>query len=139
MGGPGAVNVKDCTSAAIRPRAGVQRVAHTPTWGSGLYRLVLIGAGQVKWRCCRKCEGLFFFGSVNFGRCPAGAVHDPFGSADYVLEQNAQFVPLRKQAGWRWCRKCQGLFFGENLTNGRCPAGGAHDPKQSGDYNLLHP
>ena len=111
--------------------------AHTNS-GSGAYRLVLIGEGQVNWRWCRKCEGLFFFGSVNFGRCPAGAVHDPFGSADYVLEQNAQFVSFSKQAGWRWCRKCQGLFFGQNLTNGRCPSGGAHDPTQSGDYNLLH-
>jgi hypothetical protein len=42
-----------------------------------------------------------------------------------VLEQNALFVLLGKQAGWRWCRKCQGLVFGQNPTNGRCPSGGA--------------
>jgi hypothetical protein len=42
------------------------------------------------------------------------------------------------QDGWSWCRKCEGLFFGLNLTNGRCPSGGPHDPKLSGDYNLLH-
>jgi hypothetical protein len=42
------------------------------------------------------------------------------------------------QDGWSWCRKCEGLFFGLNLTNGGCPSGGPHDPKLSGDYNLLH-
>ena len=106
--------------------------------GSGHYRLSHVGNGQLNWRRCQKCEGLFFFGSVNFGRCPAGAVHDPFGSADYVLDQNALFLSLSQQAGWRWCRKCQGLFFGLNLTKGRCPSGASHDPKDSGDYNLLH-
>jgi hypothetical protein len=106
--------------------------------GSGLYRLVLVGPGQENWRWCHKCEGLFFFGSVNFGRCPAGTVHDPFGSADYVLEQNALFTQISKQPGWRWCRKCQGLFFGQNPTKGRCPSGGRHAGEQSGDYNLLH-
>jgi hypothetical protein len=106
--------------------------------GSGLYRLMFVGAGQMNWRRCRKCEGLFFFGSLDFGRCPAGAVHDPFGSRDYVLDQNAPLVPLGTQAGWRWCRKCQGLFFGQNPTQGLCPSGGRHDPKDSGDYNLFH-
>jgi hypothetical protein len=105
---------------------------------SGLYRLMSVGEGQVNWRWCKKCEGLFFFGSANFGRCPAGTVHDPFDSRDYVLQQNAAFVSMAQQNGWRWCRKCQGLFFGLNLTKGRCPSGGAHDPKLSGDYNLLH-
>jgi hypothetical protein len=100
--------------------------------------LLFVGEGQVNWRWCSKCEGLFFFGSANFGRCPAGLVHDPFDSRDYVLQQNTLFVPLGAQAGWRWCRKCQGLFFGENPTNGFCPSGTRHDPKQSGDYNLLH-
>ncbi len=36
------------------------------------------------------------------------------------------------QSNWRWCHKCQGLFFGPDL--GVCPAGGAHDIGQSLDY-----
>jgi hypothetical protein len=39
------------------------------------------------------------------------------------------------QANWRWCRKCQGLFFGGN-PGSQCPVAGAHDPTGSGDYHL---
>lgn len=42
------------------------------------------------------------------------------------------------QRDWRWCRKCQGLFFHGNLSSGTCPAGGAHDGRASGDYSLMH-
>ena len=42
-----------------------------------------------------------------------------------------------QQDNWRWCHKCQGLFFGGNATQGHCPAGGAHDHVGSGDYSLL--
>jgi hypothetical protein len=38
------------------------------------------------------------------------------------------------QANWRWCHKCQGMFFGGSL--GVCPSGGAHDINGSGDYTL---
>jgi len=37
---------------------------------------------------------------------------------------------------WRWCRKCEGLFYGQ-MGQGACPAGGAHDKTASGDYRLL--
>jgi hypothetical protein len=39
------------------------------------------------------------------------------------------------QSDWRWCNKCQGLFFeGHNL--GVCPTGGTHNDGGSGDYVL---
>ncbi|MBL8041002.1 MAG: matrilysin family metalloendoprotease [Chthonomonas sp.] len=41
------------------------------------------------------------------------------------------------QSNWRWCNKCQGLFFGGN-PNPKCPAGGEHDKTGSGNYSLLH-
>jgi len=42
------------------------------------------------------------------------------------------------QSGWRWCLKCEGMFFAANPTKGRCPADGReHDGGQSGAY-LLH-
>jgi len=41
------------------------------------------------------------------------------------------------QSNWRWCNKCQGLFFGGN-PNPKCPAGGAHDKTGSGNYSLIH-
>ena len=39
------------------------------------------------------------------------------------------------QGDWRWCHKCQGLFFGGN-PGSVCPAGGAHDATGSGNYAL---
>lgn len=39
------------------------------------------------------------------------------------------------QNGWRWCHKCQGLFFSGNRSQGVCPADSqAHDGSQSGQY-----
>ncbi len=40
------------------------------------------------------------------------------------------------QGGWRWCNKCQGLFFSGN-SQGVCPAWGAHDSTGSGNYQLV--
>jgi len=40
------------------------------------------------------------------------------------------------QSNWRWCRKCQGLFFFGHSKNGFCPAGGSHDMVGSGNYML---
>ena len=117
---------------------------------SGKYRLQLSGLGQPGWRRCRRCEGLFFHGNPNAegglstGRCPvpgpAGGVHDPAFSQHYIIDQNSLFssseVPTQPE--WRWCRKCEGMFFGGHATKGRCPAGGAHDGFGSGNYNLPH-
>lgn len=38
------------------------------------------------------------------------------------------------QSNWRFCRKCQGLFFGGFM--GVCPSGGTHDLSASANYNL---
>lgn len=41
------------------------------------------------------------------------------------------------QVGWRWCSKCQGLFFQPN-GGGLCPAGGGHDGSSSSRYALRY-
>ncbi len=41
------------------------------------------------------------------------------------------------QGDWRWCNKCQGLFFGGN-AGPVCPAGGEHSKVGSGNYHLAH-
>lgn len=54
------------------------------------------------------------------------------------------------QPGWRWCHKCQGLFFNGNPSKGACPfemppfaqpgGGGTsapHDASQSGKYAMI--
>ena len=40
------------------------------------------------------------------------------------------------QQNWRWCRKCEGLYFGGHSTRGKCPAGGEHEIEGSGEYGL---
>ncbi len=39
------------------------------------------------------------------------------------------------QNNWRWCSKCQGLFFAGS-NRGVCPAGGTHTLSGSGNYSL---
>lgn len=47
-----------------------------------------------------------------------------------VLTPTVQF-----QSGWRWCHKCQGLFWG-NSDQGTCAARGPHDSSESGIYSM---
>ena len=57
------------------------------------------------------------------------------GSWDYSVPTSGSGQP-----GWRWCAKCQGMFFA-GFTLGVCPAGGTHaDPTKSGSllYVLPH-
>jgi hypothetical protein len=43
-------------------------------------------------------------------------------------------TPQSLQAGWRWCNRCQGLFYGGGSTTGWCVLGGGHDWGGSGNY-----
>lgn len=92
---------------------------------------------QEQWRWCSKCQGIFFGGEpvdgAPGGTCPAGGLHDAGGSGNYamVLNSNAPGQP-----GWRWCKKCQGMFFSKH-PGSKCPAGGAHSKIGSGNY-ILH-
>ncbi|AUT75687.1 hypothetical protein C2L64_45950 [Paraburkholderia hospita] len=40
------------------------------------------------------------------------------------------------QDNWRWCNKCEGLFFAADTTSGACAAGGGHNYAESGNYVL---
>lgn len=40
------------------------------------------------------------------------------------------------QDQWRWCHKCQSMFFGPNEPTSVCPAGGKHDGSQSFNYSV---
>lgn len=65
-----------------------------------------------------------------------GAVSVPTCQAAPVPKDNPKVVPntFTMQTEWRWCKKCEGLFFTGNGTNGVCPAGEKHDPSESGQY-----
>jgi hypothetical protein len=65
-----------------------------------------------------------------------GGAHTKVGSGNYSLVHQATIAP--GQSNWRWCSKCQGLWFGGNASSGKCPAGGAHTKVGSGNYTLAH-
>lgn len=43
---------------------------------------------------------------------------------------------MSMQSGWRWCRKCESLYYSRNPSPGACAAGGTHDSSQSGAYSF---
>ena len=73
----------------------------------------------------------------------AGSVMFPSVSANFTKraltadDTSGAEALYPSQSNWRWCHKCQGLFFGGN-PGPVCPAGGTHDKTGSGNYSLLH-
>jgi hypothetical protein len=104
---------------------------------------------QGGWRWCHKCQGFFFSGNPSQGVCPAGQSHDSSQSAPYITREGGESAPpgnsgppfyynySGQQGGWRWCHKCQGLFFAGNPSQGVCPAGQSHDSSQSAHYAIV--
>jgi hypothetical protein len=92
--------------------------------------------GQHGWRWCRKCSGLFFAGaSENAGVCPVGGAHGPSsGSSDYGIDMDDP--GFSGQHGWKFCGKCNGLFWGSS-PGGVCPNGSTHQQAGSSDYALM--
>ncbi len=54
-----------------------------------------------------------------------------------VVIANVSPASMPTQNGWRWCGKCQGLFYSGHSSQGACPAGGQHDGSNSGRYELI--
>jgi hypothetical protein len=111
-------------------------------WGTDKKNVTVVGliiGQQVGWRFCNKCYGLFFGENPNFP-CPAGGAHFyAVGSSfNYILTQ-LQAALGGSQSGWRWCMKCQGLWYPENSAYVSCPAGGVHSQAGSADYTLQLP
>src|SRR5947209_1516855 len=44
---------------------------------------------------------------------------------------------MASQDNWRWCKRCDGLFYGGNPPQ-VCPSGGAHDASGSPNYTLFY-
>jgi len=94
---------------------------------------------QPNWRWCNKCQGIWFAQNlVTGGKCPAGGAHNTAGSRNYALNHylNNESPGAPVQLAWRWCNKCQGLFFGGSTSTGYCPAAGGHDFTNSGNYGV---
>jgi len=67
------------------------------------------------------------------------ALHERWqNEGDWEIFGNASAtqVILNEQSDWRWCHKCEGLWFGGGASMGVCPAGGTHSKSGSGNYTL---
>src|SRR6266536_2404338 len=91
---------------------------------------------QDGWQRCQKCQGLFYGATwaVDQSACPAGDKHDGTSSNDYLMPFGDCGSDM--ETGWRWCQKCDGLFFGLRAVQGACPRGGQHDGSKSLAYDM---
>ena len=102
---------------------------------------------QLGWRWCFNCQGLFFSDSPNQGICSSDAKsHDASKSGKYLVNfgetqpgaTDSFGSTAGQQGGWRWCRKCQGMFFAGDESQGVCPANHiGHDASLSGHYSMV--
>jgi hypothetical protein len=97
---------------------------------------------QNNWRMCSLCMGIFFGGHQTKGICPfelnlpgLGGQHKIDPTIHLQLTKAAPKTQ-NSQDKWRWCHKCEGLFFHGNKSDGRCPAGGLHSGSFSEDYQI---
>ena len=95
-------------------------------------------SAQLGWRSCSQCQGLFY-GESPESRCPAGGSHVNSGSFNYAIDRGGDGTPppAGAQPYWRWCSKCQGMFYGKS-NGGACPASGPHAFGRSYNYFLFH-
>lgn len=116
--------------------------AHS-TVGSGDYRLhATADDWQRNWRACGTCGCLYFGDNVALSKCAGnpGKPHTPSQSdlpypPNYFLQGNEGGAP--GQAGWRWCRKCQCLWFGDNAGSVCAADNKSHSKIGSGNYVVI--
>jgi hypothetical protein len=74
-------------------------------------------------------------------RLQVQALEGSVGQVDQLSQELADVKAqlTAAQAGWRWCHKCQGLFFAASpaTENKPCPTGGQHSQDGSGNYRLV--
>ena len=119
---------------------------------------------QEGWFRCFKCDGLVFGQGESRGVCPVdnrphevsvstGMYVVPFGNAHAGAHAGELRGRPERQGDWRWCHKCQGMFFAGNANDqGFCPAAfipsfardprdvrrfGPHDGSRSGHYAIM--
>lgn len=99
--------------------------------------LPIAASPQDNWRQCNKCWTLFFNGFRTKGRCPKGGAHikstnDRNFKLTYDMPESAH-----RQINWRYCEKCQALFYNGFSKKGVCAGGGSHSA-QGFNFALPH-
>jgi hypothetical protein len=98
--------------------------------------------GQSNWRHCRNCQGIFFAGNHDQGRCPVDPnrerQHQPSeAQTNYLMTDGPGRLPDPSESGWRWCTNCEGLWY-EPGEPAPCPRGGTHVSAGSAPYELVY-
>jgi hypothetical protein len=80
----------------------------------------LIATVRIKWGSAPQDIGLLFMVPPmdTESDVPLAAIIGNIVSL--VMDARARI--LRTQAGWRWCHKCEGMFFAGRATKGVCPS-----------------
>jgi hypothetical protein len=80
---------------------------------------------QTWWWWCTRCDGLFFGAGSNEGICwgvwPNLGPHESAGDTPFRIPYGNPSYP-GLQVGWRWCVRCQLLFWGPEQASSACPA-----------------
>jgi hypothetical protein len=84
-------------------------------------------------------QNVFLFQLDKGGTVPGEPPTNFGGAGDVTLGNIFVFYQRASvQGDWKWCHKCQGLYFIDRPnTKSVCPAGGAHDDQGSGNYHLI--
>jgi hypothetical protein len=101
-------------------------------------------SNQTSWAVCDYCAGLWYF---NLKQLPASYCANPhaykvsYGEHYASTSFNYELLyPVdsgtNPQQDWRWCNKCDVLFYSVNQSFSICPAGGQHDSTGSYHYGL---
>jgi hypothetical protein len=81
------------------------------------------------WRCCGKCEAVYFDGDALFkGVCQRGGPHEPDPLIPDVFSLEVG-VPedVQNQSNWKLCRNCFALYWSvDDNDAGLCSASGRH-------------
>lgn len=123
------------------PQDGTNHLGGSDSYNSFNYMMVGDVGGtsrQSGWRYCDKCTALFYGPNQSASFCPnttGGLTHHAAGTV-YSLVANVPSAP--GQHGWKWCSKCQSLFYGPSQAESNCPKDGSqHDGSTSSDYAMV--
>lgn len=84
-------------------------------------------ACQDGWWYCVNCFTVFHSSAGGHaGVCPAGGSHVNSSALNMYCMMHDGVAQDIIQVGWRWCSKCQGLFWGPAASASLCPDGGHH-------------
>lgn len=114
--GDGATNAKVWCSPAVVPAAVQLTMVTIQAAVASYVALFELNPGQMGWRWCQKCEGMYFAGASGAGLCPADGEHDGASSGAYVVDFVAASIFEDFTGGWWIYSGLSAQSLGEKLV-----------------------